>query len=191
MIDVMVEIDGKQLPVIWYRDTPVVTTELLADMYGASPKNLRDNYAYNKDRFEEGKHFFMLKGESLRDFKNIHRTGISGSVEISPRVNALALWTERGAARHAKMLDTDAAWDVFEKLEDAYFNKHEVKPASDFADTFNQALSDVACPNPDERPVSADAVFATELHRVFREHITLGYTKERAAVIAELIVGGD
>ncbi|ENT3909961.1 P22AR C-terminal domain-containing protein, partial [Escherichia coli] len=34
----------------------------------------------------------------------------------------LILWTERGAARHAKMLETDQAWDVFEKLEDCYFS---------------------------------------------------------------------
>ncbi|MDL9985518.1 hypothetical protein QS817_20565, partial [Providencia rettgeri] len=34
-------------------------------------------------------------------------------------------WTERGAARHAKMLDTDNAWDVFEALEDFYFAKKE------------------------------------------------------------------
>ncbi|EPW0481128.1 ORF6N domain-containing protein, partial [Escherichia coli] len=33
------------------------------------------------------------------------------------------LWTERGAARHAKMLETDRAWEVFEKLEDCYFSQ--------------------------------------------------------------------
>ncbi|EDE8442018.1 phage antirepressor Ant, partial [Salmonella enterica subsp. enterica serovar Pomona] len=35
------------------------------------------------------------------------------------------LWTERGAARHAKMLETDQAWEVFEKLEDCYFSRSE------------------------------------------------------------------
>ncbi|HIB5071822.1 TPA: P22AR C-terminal domain-containing protein, partial [Escherichia coli] len=35
----------------------------------------------------------------------------------------LILWTERGAARHAKMLETDRAWEVFEKLEDCYFSQ--------------------------------------------------------------------
>ncbi|EEK9283034.1 ORF6N domain-containing protein, partial [Salmonella enterica subsp. enterica] len=29
----------------------------------------------------------------------------------------------RGAARHAKMLETDQAWEVFEKLEDCYFSQ--------------------------------------------------------------------
>ncbi len=36
-------------------------------------------------------------------------------------VRSLHLWTELGAARHAKMLETDKAWDVFEQLEDNYF----------------------------------------------------------------------
>ncbi|EOV7311415.1 Rha family transcriptional regulator [Escherichia coli] len=37
---------------------------------------------------------------------------------------SLILWTERGAARHAKMLETDQAWDVFERLEDCYFSQN-------------------------------------------------------------------
>lgn len=53
--------------------------------------------------------------------------------KIGPKVRTATLWTERGAARHAKMLETDQAWDVFEALEDNYFGKFEAKadiPAS-------------------------------------------------------------
>ncbi|EDX9917141.1 ORF6N domain-containing protein, partial [Salmonella enterica] len=41
------------------------------------------------------------------------------------------------AARHAKMLETDQAWEVFEKLEDCYFSQtlpsptRQVQPAVD------------------------------------------------------------
>ena len=45
---------------------------------------------------------------------------------VSPNARHLVLWTERGAARHAKMLDTDQAWDVFEQLEDCYFHRQEI-----------------------------------------------------------------
>ncbi|EGA8634781.1 hypothetical protein ABRM53_005331 [Escherichia coli] len=44
---------------------------------------------------------------------------------MSPKARSLILWTERGAARHAKMLETDQAWDVFEKLEDCYFSQKD------------------------------------------------------------------
>ena len=42
---------------------------------------------------------------------------------IARNVRSLILWTERGAARHAKMLETDQAWEVFERLEDCYFSR--------------------------------------------------------------------
>ncbi|WP_053890286.1 P22AR C-terminal domain-containing protein, partial [Escherichia coli] len=74
-------------------------------------------------RFIEEKHFFKLEGETLREFK--HRVAFNYSVKIARNVRSLILWTERGAARHAKMLETDQAWDVFEKLEDCYFSQCE------------------------------------------------------------------
>ena len=33
------------------------------------------------------------------------------------------LFRSRGASRHAKILDTDKAWDVFDELESNYFDK--------------------------------------------------------------------
>ncbi|EGR9571019.1 ORF6N domain-containing protein [Salmonella enterica subsp. enterica serovar Grumpensis] len=101
---------------------PVITTELLAHLYGADIKNIQNNFARNMDRFEVGKHFFKIEGEELRELK--HRPSLSGSVKIARNVRSLILWTERGAARHAKMLETDQAWDVFEKLEDCYFSQN-------------------------------------------------------------------
>ncbi|HHN9115727.1 TPA: ORF6N domain-containing protein, partial [Escherichia coli] len=47
-------------------------------------------------------------------------------LQISPKARSLILWTERGAARHAKMLETDQAWEVFEKLEDCYFSQKQM-----------------------------------------------------------------
>lgn len=82
-------------------------------------KQLRQNFANNKERFTEGKHFYSLSGNELRGFK--HSVEIFDSVKIARNVNALTLWTERGAARHAKMLNSDKAWDMFELLEETFF----------------------------------------------------------------------
>ena len=65
----------------------------------------RQNHHENKVRFVEGKHFFKVEGESLRELK--HRVALNYSVKIARNVRSLTLWTERGAARHAKMLETD------------------------------------------------------------------------------------
>lgn len=101
---------------ITYNGVPVVTTELLARLYGTQRQRITNNFNRNKSRFVEGKHFFLAKGASLIELKNSLR------VSVGPRTTALTLWTERGAARHAKMLETDQAWEVFERLEDCYFN---------------------------------------------------------------------
>ena len=36
------------------------------------------------------------------------------------KIRHLYLWTKRGCARHAKILTTEKAWQVFEEFEDAY-----------------------------------------------------------------------
>jgi hypothetical protein len=113
------------LPVIAYQGVRVLTTELLAQLYGTDDKNIHMNFSNNVDRFVAGKHFFKLEGEELKEFKRLSCPNDIGSPLISPFARNLTLWTERGAARHAKILDTDAAWDVFEQLENAYFNPRE------------------------------------------------------------------
>ena len=115
------QVSVETLSAITYKQIPVITTELLAHLYGTEAIRIRQNHHENKGRFIEEKHFFKLEGETLREFK--HRVAFNYSVKIARNVRSLILWTERGAARHAKMLETDRAWEVFEKLEDCYFSQ--------------------------------------------------------------------
>lgn len=108
------------LPAIQQAGRPVITTALLAKLYGTDEHNIIKNYRSNNDRFENGKHLYKLEGPELKEFKNYVTK--SDVVKIPRNTRHFILWTERGAARHAKMLDTDQAWEVFEKLEDCYFN---------------------------------------------------------------------
>ncbi|EAA3359229.1 ORF6N domain-containing protein [Salmonella enterica] len=111
----------ENLPSLTHNHLPVITTELLAELYGTERQRLTNNFNRNKERFIEGKHFFLIEGDELRELKN--RNSLRVSVKIARNVRSLILWTERGAARHAKMLETDQAWEVFEKLEDCYFSQ--------------------------------------------------------------------
>ena len=110
------------VPVITYRDQRVINTECLARGYACDEKSIRMNLSRNTDRFELGKHYFIIEGDELRDFKN--RATDSGSVGKNAR--SLTLWTEKGAARMSKIVDTDEAWSFFEMLEDSYFRLREV-----------------------------------------------------------------
>ena len=111
------------LPVLTWNNQPVITTELLAQIYGAKVIQIRQNFKNNVSRFIEGVHYFLLKGTDLKEFKN--RVDNIDSVEVGKNANALMLWTERGTVRHAKILDTDKAWEVQDRLEDCYFTKHQ------------------------------------------------------------------
>ncbi|WP_275075010.1 ORF6N domain-containing protein [Providencia rettgeri] len=110
----------QNLPPVQHNGFRVITTELLANVYETEINNIQQNFKRNKKRFIEGKHYFKIVGDTLN---NLRLT--MSQLQISAKVRSLILWTERGAARHAKMLDTDNAWDVFEALEDFYFAKKE------------------------------------------------------------------
>ncbi|HAK8085249.1 TPA: ORF6N domain-containing protein [Salmonella enterica] len=117
------QITAETLSPISHNQTPVITTELLARLYGTDAHSITKNHRSNVDRFIAGKHFYKLEGSELKAFKN----KVTNSDLVANRAKHLILWTERGAARHAKMLETDQAWEVFEKLEDCYFSqKHPV-----------------------------------------------------------------
>lgn len=114
------------LTVIERENQRVMTTAVLADEYGTTSEVITKNFNRNKDRYEEGKHFYCLEGESLKDFR------ATGQIDFLPsNINKLYLWTQKGALLHAKSLNTDRAWEVYEILVDTYFEKQEViKPLS-------------------------------------------------------------
>ncbi|CAK8736444.1 hypothetical protein SODG_000157 [Sodalis praecaptivus] len=105
----IITIENTRLPVIEYQGQRVITTELLAKGYGASPKNIRQNFNNNKARFTQGKHYFTLEGKELQQIKNC----VDNFDAVNKHTTSLTLWTERGASRHAKMLETDQAWEWY------------------------------------------------------------------------------
>lgn len=55
---------------ILHNQIPVITTELLAQLYGTKIKNISDNFLNNTTRFIAGKHYFKIEKNELREFKN-------------------------------------------------------------------------------------------------------------------------
>lgn len=106
-----------QLQIIEYEGIRVLTAQQLADVYETSTDNIKMNFKRNKDRFVEGRDYYLLKGDELKEFKN----SVTDSYLVDKRTPQLYLWTERGANRHSKILDTDQAWKQFDILEETYF----------------------------------------------------------------------
>lgn len=95
----------------------VLTTNQLATSFCVEPKIINRNFQRNRERYIEGKHFFALIGEALKDFKAMRQNDVSLKFTSS-----LYLWTEQGAWMLAKSLNNDKAWKAYEMLVDSYFN---------------------------------------------------------------------
>lgn len=87
-----VQISVDTLPAITHNQIPVITTELLAQLYGTKIKNISDNFLNNTTRFVVGKHYFKIEKNELREFKDRPETiGLVGK-----NARSLILWTKRG-----------------------------------------------------------------------------------------------
>jgi hypothetical protein len=114
-----------EVQIIEHEGERVLLTEQLSDIYECEPSNIKKNFNANKDRFVEGKHYYKLEGKELDNLRVTF-----SDLQISPMTRSLYLWTRRGASRHCKMLGTDKAWEMFDLLEDRYFNPAPPKQLS-------------------------------------------------------------
>lgn len=98
----------------------VLTTKQLAEMYEVDSKIIQYNFRYNKNKYIVNKHYIEITGDELRQLKT--RSEFQSSLKY---VKALYLWTEKGALLHAKSLNTNKAWKVYDYLVDFYFRVKE------------------------------------------------------------------
>ncbi len=98
----------------------VLTTRQIASMYGTEPEIINNNYLRNKSKYVQEKHFISVSGEEMRSLRTSHQ--FDGKLK---RVSRAYFWTEKGALLHAKSLNTDKAWEVYDYLVDFYFRAKE------------------------------------------------------------------
>lgn len=108
----------ENLKITEYKNIRVLTTQQIAEAYETDSKVISKNFERNKERYVAGKHFICLSGEELREFKANRQND-----DNLKFISILYLRTEKGAFLHAKSLNTDKAWEVYDKLVDTYFKK--------------------------------------------------------------------
>lgn len=115
----------KNLQIIEIKGQRVLTTRQIAEAYETTKDKIIYNFNYNKNRYILGKHYIEVSGDELRRLKTTCENQISLKYAKS-----LYLWTEKGALLHAKSLNTNKAWEVYDYLVDFYFRAKD-EPVKD------------------------------------------------------------
>lgn len=99
----------------------VLTSKQLAECYETETNNLKNNFKNHKNRFIENEDYYKLEKEELKQFKNL----VNDIDLVDKHSPILYLWAEQGCLKHAKILDTDKAWQVYNLLIETYFKVKE------------------------------------------------------------------
>ena len=107
------------IPII-YAKRRTLTSAQLAQLLDVTPHRLRDNVRYARVTVSEGKHFFKVMGNALRDLQaTMQRLDPNHShASLFNATYSFTLWTKDGVAFQANTLNKP---EVYEKLCNEYF----------------------------------------------------------------------
>lgn len=121
-------ITGKQeflnieIPIIeggFGEDKRCLTDKTISEIHNIQIKHIRELITRNIKRFKKGIDLIDLKVVVPNDYNLIQDLGYS-NMQISKSKNIFIL-SERGYAKLIKIMDTDLAWEIHDKLVDDYF----------------------------------------------------------------------
>lgn len=111
----------QNLQVIELKGQRVLTTRQLASAYETDVKVIQNNFSRNKERYVAGKYYIYMDRDELREVKTTYPQ-FEGELKRTSRAH---FWTEKGALLHAKSVNTDKAWEVYDYRVDFYFRAKE------------------------------------------------------------------
>lgn len=128
---------NKELIPLEWNNQRIMTTEMLTECFKTGKKNIHVNFKRNKDRFIEGKHYYLLKGRELGIFKNFVNV-------VDKRTPSLMLWTFDGCLVHADLLENSRNFidKMFEYFDcDKVYVKQTKRKELEFIDKLKTALT--------------------------------------------------
>ena len=155
----------QNLQVIEIKGQRVLTTRQLATAYETEVKVIQNNFQRNKDRYTAGKHYIYMDSDELREVKATYPQ-FDGELNRTSRAN---FWTEKGALLHAKSLNTEKAWEVYDYLVDFYFRVKEKTAIVPIADTTEPQKNELS----KEHAQTALTISGFDIAPAFRELISL------------------
>ena len=128
------EFMGKEIPVIlggFGEDKKCISDKTIAEIHGMELKHVRELVNRNVRRFSDSVDVIDLKSvvqdDQGTDFKYIVdlMNNLGYNIQHVTKSNHIYLLSERGYAKLIKIMDTDLAWEIHDKLIDEYFQMRE------------------------------------------------------------------
>ncbi|MDY3372068.1 MAG: phage antirepressor KilAC domain-containing protein [Terrisporobacter othiniensis] len=120
---------GKEIPVVeggFGEGKRCLTDKTIAEIHGMTTFNIRARISSNIKRFKEDVDYIDLKViyEINNNLELLQSLGYS-KMQVS-KAEHIYLLSERGYAKLIKIMDTDLAWEIHDKLIDEYFTMREI-----------------------------------------------------------------
>lgn len=121
----LVSVGNSQIPLVIYRDQPVVTFAMIDQVHQRPEGTARKRFSDNRERFTDGQHYYLVDSKGL----SVLRTEFPGV--FGANAPQAMLITERGYLKLVKTFSDDLAWEVQDQLIDGYFRAKTLAPTSD------------------------------------------------------------
>lgn len=119
------EFMGKEIQIIeggFGEGKRCLTDKTISEIHNMQNKHVRELINRNIKRFKENIDFIDLKGV----VENDTLVNMSYSKQSITQAKNIYLLSERGYAKLIKIMDSDLAWDIHDKLMDEYFTMREI-----------------------------------------------------------------
>ena len=116
---------GKEIPVIeggFGEGKRCLTDKTISNIHGMQPKNVRARITDNLKRFKENIDVIDLK----RAYDTSTLIELGYAKQSITQAEHIYLLSERGYAKLIKIMDTDLAWEIHDKLIDEYFTMRKI-----------------------------------------------------------------
>lgn len=122
------EFMGKTIKVIeggFGSNQRVVTDKMIAEIHSMENKHVRERISKNIVRFKENIDYIDLK-QRVGEMGTLDLTEFGYAKQSITQAEHIYLLSERGYAKLIKIMDTDLAWELHDKLIDEYFVMKEI-----------------------------------------------------------------
>jgi len=116
----MIEVEGVSISRIEYREKPVITFRMVDELHDRPEGTARKAFHRNKDRFEEGYHFFDV---SYAEWSKIPAVSLTDGYKQG---NSMKFFTQAGYLMLVKPFNDERAWKVQDCLVRSYFKAKEL-----------------------------------------------------------------